>query len=371
MKVAYFIGSLNRGGTETLVLDTFRRKEMLPYECILIYRSEGELSEAYRATGVPMFRIKPTGFKLGYIPKLRRLLREQGVDILHTQTHLNAFLGVFCTLFSTVRLVVSFHGFMLSVLDRVYTQLALWCADASVFVSQYVRDWYLSRMLFAPRQRCYVVYNGIDFSKFDKPYETPDFLNKDDEESPDTVKMVMVGNFSTARSQILLCQAIKALKERNAGDIRLFLVGKKTNADPEVFDNCVNYCRENGLLDKSVSFLGGRSDVPAILQHMDAFVYATNRDTFGIALIEAVASGLPAVVNDWDVMKEVTNNGEWASLYKTMDVKDCADKIEEFVKNKEQRKEAALRNAEAVRQRFSIENHIRNLNEVYEKTLEN
>ena len=369
MKVAYFIGSLNRGGTETLVLDTFRRKEVLPYECILIYRSEGELSEAYRATGVPMFRVKPPKFKIGYVTKLRRLLKEEEADVLHTQTHLNAFLGVFCTCFSRVKLVVTYHGFTLSFLDRVYTQLGLWCADASVFVSNYVQDWYLKRTLYAPRKRCHVVYNGIDFSKFEKEYDAPDFLKKDVESSLGTIKMAMVGNFSTARSQILLCQAIKALKERNAGDVRLFLVGKKTNADPEVFDNCVNYCRENGLLDKSVFFLGGRSDVPAILQHMDAFVYATNRDTFGIAVIEAVASGLPAIVNDWEVMKEVTNNGEWASLYKTMDVKDCADKIEEFLKNKEQRKEAALRNAEAVRQRFSIENHIRNLNEVYEKTL--
>lgn len=370
MKVAYFIGSLNRGGTETLVLDTFRREEVLPYECILIYRSEGELSEAYRATGVPMFRVKPPKFKIGYVTKLRRLLKEEEVDVLHTQTHLNAFLGVFCTCFSRIKLVVTYHGFTLSFLDRVYTQLGLWFADASVFVSRYVQNWYLKRTVCAPRKRCQVVYNGIDFSKFDKPYQTPDFLNKDDEAPSETVKMVMVGNFSTARSQILLCQAIKALKERNAGDIRLFLVGKKTNADPEVFDNCVNYCRENGLLDKSVFFLGGRSDVPAILQHMDAFIYATNRDTFGIAVIEAIASGLPAIVNDWEVMKEVTNNGEWASLYKTMDVADCADKIEELLKNKEQRKEAALRNAEAVRQRFSIENHIRNLNEVYEKTLE-
>ena len=39
-------------------------------------------------------------------------------------------------------------------------------------------------------------------------------------------------------------------------------------------------------------------------------------------------------------------------------------------KKKGQRKETALRNAEAVRQRFSIENHILNLNEVYVKTLE-
>ena len=370
MKVAYFIGSLNRGGTETLVLDTFRRKEVLPYECILIYRSEGELSEAYRATGVPMFCVQPSRFKLGYITKLRRLLKKENVDVLHTQTHLNAFLGIFCTCLSKVKLVVTFHGFTPSVLDKVYTRFGLWFADSSIFVSEYARDWYLKRTVFAPHKRSYVVYNGIDFSKFDKPYERPDFLNKNDETSPETVKMVMVGNFSTARSQILLCQAIKSLKERNAGDIRLFLVGKKTNADPEVFDNCVNYCCKNSLLDTSVFFLGGRSDVPAILQHMDAFVYATNRDTFGIAVIEAVASGLPAIVNDWEVMKEVTNNGEWASLYKTMNVADCVDKIEGFLKNKGRRKEAALRNAEAVRQRFSIENHIRNLHEVYEKTLE-
>lgn len=370
MKVAYFIGGLNRGGTETLVLDAFRRKDMAPFDSILIYRSEGELSEAYRATGVPMFRIKPTGLKLGYVPKLRRLLREQGVDILHTQTHLNAFIGVFCTLFSKVRLVVSFHGFMLSVLDRVYSQLGLWCADASVFVSKYVQDWYLKRIFYAPRKRCQVVYNGIDFSKFDQEYDVPDFLKKDVESSLGIIKMAMVGNFSSARSQLLVCQALKILKDKSIGDYRFYFVGKKIDAEPEEFDNCVNYCRENGLLDTTIFFLGGRSDVPAILKYMDAFVYATNRDTFGIAVIEAVASGLPAIVNDWEVMKEVTNNGGWAALYKTMDVTDCADKIEEFLKNKGQRKETALRNAEAVRQRFSIENHILNLNEVYVKTLE-
>ena len=150
---------------------------------------------------------------------------------------------------------------------------------------------------------------------------------------------------------------------------RLYFIGKKTNAEPEIFDNCVNYCRENGLLDSSVFFVGGRNDVPAILQHIDAFVYATNRDTFGIAVIEAIASGLPAIVNDWEVMKEVTSNGDWATLYKTMDFADCADKIEKFIKNEELRKEDAQLNVEAVRQRFSIENHILNLNEVYEKTL--
>ena len=86
MKVAFFIGSLNRGGAEILVLDTLRKRNTAPFESILIYRNDGDLSDEYRATGVPMFRIKPTGTKLGYVPRLRRLLKKEKVDILHTQT---------------------------------------------------------------------------------------------------------------------------------------------------------------------------------------------------------------------------------------------------------------------------------------------
>ena len=370
MKVAYFIGSLNRGGAETLVLDTFRKSANAMYEPILIYRSDGELSEAYHATRVPLFRVKLTGNKLGYIHKLRRLLRKEKVDILHTQTHLNAFLGVFCTCFSDVKLVATFHGFTPTFIDKVYTQFALWCADTSIFVSNYVRDWYLKHTYFTPRKRCHVVYNGIDFSRFDKSYPIPDFLDKIAADTSGIVKMAMVGNFSTGRSQLFLCQVLKTLKDRGTCDYRFFFVGKKTEAEPDVFDNCVNFCRENGILDTLVFFVGGRSDVPAILQHVDAFVYSTNRDTFGIAVIEAVASGLPAIVNDWGVMKEVTENGKFAVLYKTLDVNDCADKIEEMIVNIEKRKETASFNAEVVRQRFSIDNHIRNLSDLYRRVVE-
>lgn len=370
MKVACFIGSLNRGGAETLVLDTLRNNDGSVFETILIYRNDGELSEAYRETGVPMFRVHPKRNKIGYIRKLRRLLRDEGVDILHTQTHLNAFLGVFCTCFSDVKLVATFHGFTPTFIDKVYTQFALWCADASIFVSNYVRDWYFKHTCFTPRKRCHVVYNGIDFSRFDEPYPIPDFLDKIAADSQGIVKMAMVGNFSTGRSQLFLCQALKTLKDWGTCDYRFFFVGKRTEAEPDVFDNCVNYCRENGILDTSVFFVGGRSDVPAILQHVDAFVYSTNRDTFGIAVIEAVASGLPAIVNDWGVMKEVTEDGKLAALYHTLDVEDCANQMEEMIVNIRQRKETAHINAEIARRRFSIDNHIRNLCDVYTSVVE-
>ena len=369
MKVAFFIGSLNHGGTEMLVLDTFRKKDCADFEPILIYRNDGKLSEAYRSTGVPMFRIKPTGFKLGHVLKMRRLLREEGVDVLHSQTMLNAFLGIFYTCFSRVRLVASFHGMNPSFLGRVFAQLVIWHAEASVFVSEYVRDWYLNRAFLVPRKRCYVVYNGIDFEKFDKGYAVPDFLKENDFGEPSIVNMAMVGSFGSGRDQFFLCHVLKALKDSGVCNSRFYFIGRQWDDRPELYEKCVSYCKENGLLNASVFFVGERSDVPAILQHIDAFVYSTINDTFGIAVVEAAAAGLPVIVNDWAVMREITNNGEWATLYKSHDLNDCLDRITEYVANKEERKSKAMERSIVVKQRFSIENHIQKLYSVYEKTV--
>lgn len=365
-KVAFFIGSLNRGGTETLVLDSFRRSAEAPYESMLIYRNEGELSDAYRATGVPLFQIIPRGLKIGYVTKIRKLLKEEKVDVLHTQTLLNALLGVFCVCFSHVKLVASFHGFRYSFTERIKTHIVMWCANASVFVSKYVKDWYIKHTIFTPQKRCHLVYNGIDFSKFDQSYVAPDFLAKKCPHPSNCLNLVMVGNFVKGRSQLFLCEVVNALTERGIEGFRLFFIGKRVASAPERYDNCVNYCRDHGLLDKSVFFLGGRNDVPAILQHADAFIYSSEHDTFGIAVVEAMAAGLPVIVNDWDVMREITEDGALATLYRTGDIADCAEKIEQLFSGIEERKRIAKDSSVQVRERFSIEAHIQNLNKVYE-----
>ena len=116
-----------------------------------------------------------------------------------------------------------------------------------------------------------------------------------------------------------------------------------------------------------VHFMGGRGDVPAILQYVDAFVYSTNHDTFGIAVVEALASGLPVVVNDWKVMKEIICDKEWATFFRSQDEVDCCEKMKELINNIASRKIMAQRNKSEIRKTYSIENHIYNLTKVYEQ----
>lgn len=57
MKVAFFFGSLNRGGAETLVSDVLSKQKELPFEAICIYRKEGNLSPVFYRSGAHMLRL--------------------------------------------------------------------------------------------------------------------------------------------------------------------------------------------------------------------------------------------------------------------------------------------------------------------------
>lgn len=365
MKVAYYIGSLNRGGAEMLLLDICRKKECAPYEILLVYRNEGELSGCFRSTGVPMFRLKPKGLKLSYFNQLRRLLKHENVEILHAQTLTNAVIGVFVTLFTKIRLVATFHGFYQSKLNALYRHVVMWNADAMVFVSKDLCEWYTEHSLLCPRHRCHVVYNGINFDKLDTDYPVPDFLTKTNDDKGETIRLAMVGNFTGVRSQIVVCRGFKLLKKEGINNIDLYFVGKKVETEPHYYDECIKYCMDNEINDM-VHFVGSRGDVPAILQHIDGFVYSSIRDSFGIAVVEALASGAPVIVNDWKVMVEIIQNKEWASFFHSNDEKDCCEKIIQLVENIELRKQQAQIHMLEVRNTYSIEKHIMNLNKVYE-----
>ena len=90
-----------------------------------------------------------------------------------------------------------------------------------------------------------------------------------------------------------------------------------------------------------------------MLTQADLFVYASDHDTFGIAVVEAMAAGVPVLVNDWPVMNEITDNGKLAAVYKSNNENDfmnCFFKTTSLANTKEI--------AELVKTRFPIEEHI-------------
>ena len=171
----------------------------------------------------------------------------------------------------------------------------------------------------------------------------------------------MVGNFVAVRDHITLFKALQLLHERDVNNFDFYFIGKRVEEQGGIYDTCEQIIKVNDLTN--VHFMGGRGDVPELLKSMDGFVYSTDHDTFGIAVVEAMAVGLPVVVNDYAVMKEVC--GDMVTYYKSKDVGDCADAIEKLLAELPERKETAKKNAEVIRKRYSIEAYLARLNAVY------
>lgn len=358
MKVAYFLGALNIGGAEAIVRDICKEHETLPYVPICLYRKEGNLSEAMHQTGAQCIHVQHHNL-LRYIYMLRRTILQEHIDIVHSQTPSNTLLCSLALIGTKVKVVTTFHGH--SFADAPWWQRKIVYAKSQriICVSEYEKQFYEHKWHLPQANKLVVVHNGVDFTKLDSSGQLSVISGQ-----RSAINLCMVGNFQGGRSPMVICKALNRLKEtQKAQDIQFYFVGKRVEAEPWRYEECVTYCEEHQL--NNVHFLGGRNDVPDLLHQMDGFVYSTEHDTFGIAVVEAMAAGLPVIVNDWAVMKEITKNGQWATLYESENVVDCASKIIDLLQHLDEYKQKASIKAQEVRKEYSIGKHIQGLLELY------
>lgn len=362
MKVAYLFGSLNRGGTETLMLDVCQSLRNEDFAAIGVYRKSGVLEEAFHLSKVPFTKISVGKNPIRYLFNLRKFIKQNHVDILHAHQPIDALLGQLASLGLKKKLVLSFHGFDFEQ-ESLLIKYIVKRTNKNVFVSNYQQNYFINKYrLDQKKQR--IIHNGISLQKFEEKDSIPECLK---DVGIDTIKMAMVGNFVVGREHLTVCKFLKLLNERNI-NYSFYFIGKKDENKPHFYDDCYHYCEENRLLN-NVHFLGLRKDVPAFLKYIDAFIFSTEHDTFGIAVIEAMAVGLPVFVNDWGVMKEITENGKLATLYKTKDEFDLLEKFTLFLQDKASYKIKAQEAMQIVRQKYSIQNHIHNLKTLYTQLL--
>lgn len=385
LKIAYMVGTLNQGGLESLVADICKRHRSLDFDVVCIYRHEGNYSEAFHSSGARMVQI--TCSNIGtYIYQLRKVLLAEHIDIVHAHTQSNALVCLLALMGTSIPVITTLHGFSFSKVNRLYRNIIYRGCKKIICVSHYQKQYYQTAWHLPEANKLEVIYNGIDFAKFDakesivnseegkvnreegKVNSEEGKVNSEELIVNSGIQLAMVGSFMGGRSQHVVVKSIDLLKQRGITDFDFYFIGRKTDDEPWRYDDCVRYCEEHEL--KHVHFMGGRKDVPSLLKAMDGFVYSTEHDTFGIAVVEAMAAGLPVIVNDWAVMREITNNGNRATLFRTEDAADCADKMEELI-NQLQHKDASMQKhckqiAKEVRAAFSIEKHIKELERVYD-----
>ncbi|PZH14924.1 glycosyl transferase [Streptomyces sp. NTH33] len=300
MKALHIITGLGVGGAEQQLRLLLRH---LPVDCdVVTLTNPGAVAEGLAADGVRVTHLGMGGNRdLAALPRLVRLIRASGCDLVHTHLYRACVHGRLAARLAGVRAVVAtehslgdsqMEGRRLTAGVRALYLASERLGSATVAVSPAVAD--RLKHWGVPAPRIEVIPNGIDLDRFrfdrQRRERTREHLGL-----PEGAYVVGgIGRLAPGKRFDVLVHALTRLPD----DCRLLLVG----GGPEE-QALRRTAREAGVAGR-VLFTGERPylpdgssgpDLPSLTCAMDLLASPSAEEAFGLAAVEALACGLPVL----------------------------------------------------------------------------
>ena len=290
----YIVNSLNPGGTERLVIEMGAVFSGEYRVCVLCLDEPGIWAAELRQRGVPVYCLwRQPGLDLSMPAKIARIARVLRVSILHAHQCTPWFYGALSRLWHrSPRLLLEEHGRFYPETDRLLRRLVnraliIPLSHRFVAVSADVRT-RLERYEGLSAARTEIIYNGVEVTAA-LSGEERQRLRRDLGLEPDAFVVGTVGRFDPIKNLPMLVAALARARAR-ASHIRGLLIG-----DGPEFGAIQALIARSGLGD-AVRLTGFRADARRLVQCFDLFVLASFSEGTSMALLEAIAAGVPAAV---------------------------------------------------------------------------
>ncbi|MEW6428235.1 MAG: glycosyltransferase [Thermodesulfobacteriota bacterium] len=306
--IAYIVNSLNLGGTEQLVVKmslAFRREYSVQVICL---DEPGIWATNLRKEGIPVHCLwRQPGLDLRMAGKIARFCSEQRISLIHAHQCTPWFYGGLSRLRnSKPKLLFEEHGrFYPEIKNRkkkLFNRLVLQpLTERIVAVSQDVRN-RLHLYEGLALSRIEVVYNGTS----PLPGISAEERNRLRQEFGFTEKDLIfgtVGRFDPIKNLPLFLRGFSAIKGRYP-EAKGFFVGNGPD-----FAEVQSVIRDSSL-EQDVILTGYRADAARLIQIMDVFVLCSFSEGTSMALLEAMAAGVPAIVTQVGGNPEIVLAGE-------------------------------------------------------------
>jgi glycosyltransferase involved in cell wall biosynthesis len=138
------------------------------------------------------------------------------------------------------------------------------------------------------------------------------------------------------------------------GNASLLLVGGGSLDIYNCEDDLRDYVQRNNLQD-CVSFIGEVQNVSHYLQAADIFVFPTEKEAFGISLIEAMACGLPVISTNVGGLKDIISNGNNGLVVRPGDDKELKNAVKILITDSSLSKKLAEKALETTKKSYLVE----------------
>ncbi|MFC7370537.1 N-acetyl-alpha-D-glucosaminyl L-malate synthase BshA [Fictibacillus iocasae] len=310
-----------------------------------------------------VFKYPP--YDLALASKMAEVAKREKLDLLHVHYAVPHAVCAFLAkqmLGGTVKIVTTLHGTDITVLGydpglSEMIRFGIEASDAVTSVSHSLKK--DTQNLLKADKEIIPIHNFVD----EREYYRRDNLSlkkaygiEDDEKV-----IVHISNFrGVKRIQDVICTFSKINEQIPS---KLLLIGN----GPELTAACERV-RELGIQDH-VLFLGKQEKVADLFSISDLKILLSEKESFGLVLLEAMACGVPVIGSDIGGIPEVIADGETGYIVPLGDVEQAAERAVSLLSDSEKHAVFSLNAVRHVQAHFASEKIVSEYEDVYFKVL--
>jgi L-malate glycosyltransferase len=370
-RILHLIARLPVGGAERVLVDIVRRLDPERYESIVCcIQSTGELAADLEALGIRpvcLGRMRSKRFDWRAIRDLVHLLREQRISLVHSHLYHANLYGRIAAFLCGVPAIATVHNVYAQrkAHRQLFNRLLSKGTARIIAVSEEIRD-DLVRHDGIDIAKIAVIHNGIDFQRLETP------LTREEARAQLNIQhgvlaIGCVGRLEEQKGHRFLLEAT-AMLLRDAGladRLRVLLVG-----DGRLRKDLESRALALGVAP-FVSFLGTRRNVPEILRALDVYAMPSLWEGLSIAMLEAMAAGLPVVMSDVSGAAQAVGDNEYGIRVAPGDPAQLSGAIRLLAEDPAYRRALGLSAKQRVKAKFDVETTMKQLTRVYEEAIAN
>jgi glycosyltransferase involved in cell wall biosynthesis len=333
------------------------------FEVVVSVPEPGSSGAAFKALGLPVWgrRIVPAGRTAMYVAAVWsffRLLRRERIGLVYFPDYARwRPAELLASRYATTPTVIHLRA---PATNGIAADPSFRWARAIVGNSSATLTALRGRI---PDARLHVVYNCIDFERFDAAEDHRGTL------VPRDVPVVGYVGMLRPEKGIEHFLAMAAILRRSRPDIRYLVVGGPSPHLPGWEPYLHEYAAALGVAD-IVHFAGLRNDIPAVMRSLDVLVVPSLNEGFGRVIIEANAVGVPVVASNAAGIPEVVEDGVTGVLVPLADPDALAAAVGRILDDAAWRARVRSTAPARVRSRFSPSTQVRALEAVWRTALE-
>ena len=317
-----------------------------------------------QVSSYPLFRYPP--YALALANELLQVVNSEGVEIIHAHYaiphSLAAVLARNMQRDGNVKVVTTLHGTDITLVgaDPSYAEITRWAIEQSDRVTV-VSDWLgeATREELAPECDLQTISNAVDPVSYSPERADPALRARF--AAPDELLVVHVSNFRPVKR---VCDVISAFAS-GAEQIpaRLLMIGQ----GPDLAS--AQEKARKARIEHRISWLGQLDDISALLASSDLFLLPSESESFGLAALEAMASGLPVVATHSGGIPSVVSAGESGLLAPVGDVEQLAQYCRQILSDTDLRNKMSRTARALAVEKFGWDRVIESYEKCYEDLL--